>query len=294
MSQRRRQQRPSRSVWQRISGTGWVLLGLLIGLAGALYYTWVINPLVYTNASPARLSDLYKSDYIFLVAQSLAMDGDLAQAEQRLAALEDPLLPETVNSLLEQYLREQQPAAQVRILAELAQQLGAEGDAVAIFAPTPAAAATPTLIPTATQPPPPTAVPSPTATTTPTPTPTATAVPPTPERNFTNQLLDQQRLCSAETGAESSSPLITVLVLDTTDEQEPGTAVLVRWDNQENQFYTGFKPTYGPGYADFLMEPDTSYTVSLVAGSPEVSGLRIEPCPDGAPGGWALTFQRTD
>ncbi|VAW43484.1 hypothetical protein MNBD_CHLOROFLEXI01-2598, partial [hydrothermal vent metagenome] len=57
------------------------------------------------------------------------------------------------------------------------------------------------------------------------------------------------------------------------------------------RFFTGFKPENGRGYADFEMSPDTSYTVSLPDGSPEVSGLRLDTCASGLSGGWQLTFQ---
>ena len=57
------------------------------------------------------------------------------------------------------------------------------------------------------------------------------------------------------------------------------------------RFFTGFKPPLGEGAGDFAMSPDTSYTVVLAEGSPEVSGLRIETCADGSASGWQLTFQ---
>jgi hypothetical protein len=65
----------------------------------------------------------------------------------------------------------------------------------------------------------------------------------------------------------------------------------VTWEGGEDHFFTGFKPALGVGYGDFEMEPGISYTIQLADGSPEISGLRIEPCEDGADGGWWLTFQ---
>ncbi len=71
----------------------------------------------------------------------------------------------------------------------------------------------------------------------------------------------------------------------------PGIEVLVTWDGGSDHFFTGFKPDMGSGYGDFTMSPDRSYTIGLAEGSPEISGLRIEPCDSGLDGGWQLTFQ---
>jgi len=51
---RRRRQPPSETTGRnaQLSAAGLFLLGLIIGLAGALYYAWVVAPVVYTDASP--------------------------------------------------------------------------------------------------------------------------------------------------------------------------------------------------------------------------------------------------
>jgi hypothetical protein len=71
----------------------------------------------------------------------------------------------------------------------------------------------------------------------------------------------------------------------------PGVEVWVQWDGGSDRFFTGFKPSLGEGAGDFTMSPDTSYTVVLAEGSPEIGGLRIETCANGQAGGWQLTFQ---
>jgi hypothetical protein len=107
----------------------------------------------------------------------------------------------------------------------------------------------------------------------------------TPRPDF--RLLSQERFCrSGEPG-----PLIVVEVLDVDLEPLPGVEVVVEWADGQDRFFTGFRPDESPGYADFVMSPDVSYTVSLAAGSPAIGGLRIEACANGQPGGWALTFQ---
>ena len=274
------------------------LLGLIVGLMAALYYAWVVNPIVYLDASPARLHEDFKEEYILLVSQSYAATGNWEQAEERLAALNDDDVAQSVAAQLERYLREGKPAPVMTNLAALAAQLGVNSPAVAVFAPvvgvtgataTPTPASlpetpTPTISPTPTNTRPPTHTPAPSSTPTGVSSPTAVPV---------FRLLGQERVCEAEAPA----PRIEVDVVDAFLEPLPGVEVVVTWVEGSDHFFTGFKPEKGLGYGDFTMTPDISYSVFLVGGSPTVGGLRIEPCdPDegGLAGGWRLTFQNTD
>lgn len=279
----------------RIAATSFILLGLILGLVGGLLYTWIINPVVYVNASPERLSDRYKDEYVFLVSQNYAATGDWETAQERLEALEDPDLRQRVSALFERYLREGKPAGHVRNLAILTQRLGGDSPALSLFGPTPmpppvtpeptAAASTPTatLLPTPTLTRRPTNTPQPTLTATATRVPTATPRP-------VYRLLSQERLCDDEEPA----PRLEVFVVDALLEPLAGAEVLVTWEGGSDRFFTGFQPDRDPGYGDFVMEPDISYSVTMAEGSPTISGLRVEACPaasGGLPGGWQLTFQ---
>lgn len=279
-----RRQRPL-PFWRRLSSSGWLLLSLVIGLIGGLYYAWVVDPVVFTDASPARFSERYREEYIILVSQSYAVSENWPLAQQRLAALEEPNIAETVNNLLETAVRQNRPAPQLEQLAVVARQLGAQGQAIALFAPTlPPNNAQPTPTPafatTPTNTPPPEA----TATNTAVPTPTRPATA-TPQPNY--RLTEQTRLCSDDEAITQ----IEVIVLDAFLNDLPGVEIEVTWQNGQDRFFTGFKPENGRGYADFEMSPDISYTVRLPDGSPEVSGLRLEECASGFSGGWQLTFQ---
>lgn len=289
---RRRRQQPvaeDAPLLSRSSAVGLILLGVIIGLAGALYYAWVVSPIVYTGVTPSRLNEEHQIGYIYLVSQAYASDNDWEQASQRLDALEDPGLEQTVADLLEKYLREQQDPQVIENLAYLAQGLGVEDKAVALFAPTPVEIV-PVETPTPLVSSEPTAVPTETLTPSMTPEPSTTSTPapqpsPTPRPNY--RLLAQNAYC--EKGED-----VLLLAVETQDamlNQLPGVEVLVTWDGGEDRFFTGFKPESGAGYGDFRMEPGVSYTIQLVDGSPEISGLRIEPCEDGSNGGWWLTFQ---
>ena len=290
----RRRPMPKASVVERplLPGISLIFLGLLLGLGGALYYTWIFNPVVLVDASPARLSPEYRAEYILLVSQNLAIDNDLERAQERLAALDEVNVTQTVSALLEQFVRERRPASHIAAIANLAQKLGVESQAVALFAPTPSGGLPPSPTPTATSAPTepalaankPSPVPSPTliptAVPTATPEPTATSQP-----NY--RLLNQQQVCEDE-----AAPLIEVITFDALLVPLAGVEVLVRWEGGSDHFVTGFKPEQGEGYGDFTMTADTSYTVQLVDGSPEIGDLRVETCDaTGLPGGWRLTFQ---
>jgi hypothetical protein len=290
----RRRQRPVETAESpgRVSVTSLLLLGLVLGLAGSLYYAWIVDPVIFVNASPARLTLAEQEEYIIMVSQSYATDGNWPLAQQRLAALDDPNLPETIGRLLERFIREGRPPDLLRDVAQVAQQVGSSSRAVALFAPTPL----PGSLPTATSTPPLVpAVPTPTVTAVPaaphvlTPTATLPLAPtplPSPTTRPNYRLLTQQRVC-----ADEPAPRIEVLTWNAFLGPEPGVEVIVRWQGGSDRFYTGFKPDRGADYGDFTMEPDISYSVELAAGSPEITGLRIEPCDSGLPGGWQLTFQ---
>lgn len=279
----------------RVSAASFVLLGLVLGIAGGLLYAWVISPVVYTDASPARLDAQYTEEYLFLVSQSYALTGDWEETQERLAALELENVAEPVTALFEKSLREGWPAAQVRNLAFLTQKLGGDSPALSLFGATPqpppvtptqapaGPTATATLLPTPSPTPQPTRTPRPTLT--PSATPRATA---TPRPDFL--LVSQERVCEEDQPA----PRIEVVALDAEMEELPGVEVVVSWEGGSDRFFTGFRPELGLGYGDFVMTAELSYSVVLAAGSPTISGLRVEPCAEdegGMPGGWRLTFQ---
>lgn len=291
----RERRRASGEVGPRIPATSLVLLGLLLGLAGGLFYAWVLSPVVYTDASPARLNEQHTDEYLLLVSESYALTGDWEQAQQRLAALELEDIDQRVANLFEQSLRTGRPAAQVRHLAVLTQRLGGDSPALSLFGPTPqpppvtptqapaVPTATATLLPTSSPTSPPTRTPPPTLT--PSATPRATS---TPQPDF--RLVSQERVCEEEAPA----PRIEVMVLDPEEAPLPGVEVIISWEGGSDRFFTGLRPDVSPGYGDFSMMPDVSYSVLLAAGSPPISGLRIEPCPQvegGLDGGWRLVFQ---
>jgi hypothetical protein len=64
-----------------------LLAGLILGIALALVYAWQISPATYTDTTPATLRTDHKTDYVLMIAQSYAHDGDLPAARTRLESL---------------------------------------------------------------------------------------------------------------------------------------------------------------------------------------------------------------
>ena len=268
-------------------------IGLVVGLAVALYLSWLVFP-TDTSASPADFRPDFKTDYIYMVSQGYAKDGDLTRAETRLALLEDPNLSETLRAQLEDYLRQGQPADAVRNLANLSVAMGVEGTSIGLFGPgETAVTATPTPTPTPTPQVTPTLLPLITPTPPPSPSPPPLAVTAAPTAEPIYRLLDQEEVCRPA----DQLPLIAVNVLDAFLDDLPGITVDVSWADGEDQFITGFKSGEAAGYGDFAMSPEVTYTVVLPDGSGPVSGLTTGPCSlsgseDEGQTGWILTFQK--
>ncbi len=73
---------------QHMSSTTFRLIaGLIIGLGVGLIYGWVLRPVEYVDTSPDTLREDYRTDYVLMVAEAYAGDGDLDLAQIRLAAL---------------------------------------------------------------------------------------------------------------------------------------------------------------------------------------------------------------
>lgn len=252
-----------------------LLLAFGLGLAGGLVYAWAVNPVSYTDTSPASLRADFRADYLTLIALSYDATGDLPRARLRLGhfayAEPGPILA----ALAQQRLAQGWPESQARALARLAADLqGSPSSGVTLTA-APATAGPPTPTRTATP------VPSPAPTRTPTSTPGA------PFR-----LLAREPVCDPDLG----QPLLQVEVVDAAGQPVPGSEVRVVWDTGQDHFFTGLKPDLGIGYGDFTLIPGTTYSVQLVDSDQPVTGLSAGECvaDDGTryPGSWRLRFQQ--
>ena len=62
-------------------------IALALGIALGLVYGWVINPVQYTDITPATLRIDYQTDYVLMVAEAYHAEQDPALAARRLAVL---------------------------------------------------------------------------------------------------------------------------------------------------------------------------------------------------------------
>jgi hypothetical protein len=272
-----------------------------------LAYTWVLYPHPNTDAQPSALRSDFKDQYRSLIAASYAATGNLPRAQARLVILGDANPIEALNAQAQRMLASPQRFERADQVAALAYALGAESSGetnptpsleVAInagntFTPTSPLSLTdlpillsetPEVIETQTL----VAVTQPVVLeSAPRPTPTLT---PTPGKPFT--LTGQENLCDPNL----PDGLLQVMVLNRSRRQLAGVEIVITWNGGKEQFFSGLKPELGNGYADYLMTPDTTYTVQLARGSDVALGITAPTCqsPDGAAflGSIKLTFQQ--
>lgn len=273
------------------------IIGLLIGLALGLVYTWVIAPVELVNTYPALLRTDYRWDWVRLAALSYVADGDLERARARLDGLEHEDVAGAMQALIEEYAAAGRPADTLRRLTALAEALDVHTPAMLVYLHTPASSPpaptrtpSPTPTPTSSTTPTPTHTPTPTPTPTRTPTPTPHASSPlstptpaptnTPPPTPTPPLLSRLQLAEQEQICQPGQPLhIGVVVMDEDGAGVTGVTVWLTWPGGADRAVTGLKPQHGAGYADFDAEPGVSYALGIgELGMPLVTGLRIEPC----------------
>lgn len=260
--------------WGKLS----FIIGLLLGVAAGLYYSWAISPVEYIDSSPDSLREDFKSDYLALIASAYAATGDADRARARLAWVQIANPASTLSRLAQNRLAAGRPDSEARALAELAAILG-ERPSPLISSATPLGAPTTTPIP-------PSPTYTPTTTPSPTPSPTATASAPF---SFSTK----EKICDAARQQNQ----IQILVLDAAGHGIPGVKALVVWDTGQDIFFTGLKPELGPGFADFAMQEGVTYSLQLSQGDGLETNIIIANCTgeDGETfaGSWLFTYQQS-
>lgn len=294
-----------------------LLIGFIAGIGLGVLYSWQISPVTYVDADPSILRSDFKDQYRIVIAAAYASTHDLPRARARLELLKDP---DPVGELSAQAQRmlaggesnqSAQPLAQLaadleRGYASLALQTGTAtrisfaGTPFTPFVETPGAE-TPTaeeILDSET--PDPLAVstlpfeqtllaPQEIELVTATPRPTST---PTKEVDRPFALVDQQTVCDPNL----TPGLLQFNLTDSRRDPMAGIQIIVTWDKGEDNFFTGFKPEVGNGYADFVMQAETVYSIRVVEGSSFVPNISAPTCPDDKGGsylgGLLLTFQQ--
>lgn len=282
-----------------------ILLAFLAGIGLGLVYAWMVHPLPVVNAEPSLLRTDFKDQFRSAIAAAYTATGNLPRAQVRLSLLDaDPI--EALNSQAQRTIANGHPAQADQFAAlAFALQNGINSpvsktplasnvepttsdeptntsfptpvDSPVILTETPKSIIdTPIIEPTSIQ-------------SIPTPRPTHTPIP-TQGAPFT--LTSQESVC------DPSLPdgLLQVMVFNSSRRQLAGIKIIITWDSGEEQFFTGLKPELGNGYADYIMSPNTAYTLQLGLGSDIATNLVAPACqmPNGESylGGFKLTFQQ--
>ena len=245
------------------------------GLAGGLFYTWVLDPVQLGNSTPDSLRSQAKVVYLALFGDLYACERDMEQARARLAELDIEADGPVLTGFIEQYLDGGGRPEDVRHLAHLTEALGASGGVLSVFA----SAATPSPGWT------PTTRPQPGVS--PTPAPSATPAP-----SF--RLVEKTAIC-ANPGRTGQ---IAIWVQDIQGKELAGIEIVVSWPTGQDRFFTGLRPAQGTGYADFSMSPNVEYEVALADYKGDVaqgltSSLPPGTCPTGTMAlNWRLVFEK--
>lgn len=303
-----------------------LLLALLVGIGVGLAYSWILSPVTYVDASPDILRADFKDQYRRVIAASYASTHDLGRTRARLELLGDTNPIGELNAQAQRMVAAGESAEAIQPIAQLAQDLqqgvasvpvtststpiiptsskttspGTITATLFLSTKTPLASATSTILGattlSVTETPQPTQTNSfaqtalaPVASSTFLPRPTFTPIPP-PGKPF--ELISQDTVC--EPAAQPG--LMKFILTDKRRKQVAGIEIIVTWEQGQDHFFTGFKPELGNGYADFVMQADTIYSVRVVEGGASIPNISAPICKGsgGADfvGGWLLTFQQ--
>jgi hypothetical protein len=296
-------------------GHWYLLTGFVIGIVLGLVYAWLISPRGTQDTSPASLQPEFKDQYRAMIAAAFVATGNLPRAEARLALLGDADSVIALSEQAQRTLGEGKSPIEAQALGLLAVALG-QGDSAAL--PTLAASITPAETQnTSTEQ---TATPQTTATessseptstdealstspastdqtpqatrtiistATPLPTRTPTATPGSPFVLQSNTFVCDTNL---------QNPLIQVIAEDSDGDPLPGEEIITSWEDGQDHYFTGLKPEFGLGYADYLMTPGIVYQVRMSGGGQTVPDITPAECEtEGGKrywGSWLLVFSR--
>lgn len=242
----------------------YLLTGLMIGLILGVVLI-ILFPASRIDLAPANLADEYKAEYRLMVALSYASSGNIVRAQARLALLGDGDPVRALASQAQLALVDSSSQREARALASLAADIqilfdSAQSTSAAVNTPNPdqqGAAATPFQ---------------------------------TTAENAVYHLTSQELLCENA----DSPPLVKIFVFDDQDNAQAGVRLSMTSAEGTDEFFTGAKPEFGPGYADYEMTPNNQYVLSI-QGTQLIGGLQAAACEteagDPAWGSWLLLFK---
>lgn len=264
----------------RDQGHWYLLTALILGLGLGLVYSWMISPLTQKDTHPATLREDYQDVYRALIARAYQANHNLPRARARLELLGDQEPALALAAQAQRSLAERGDQEMARLLAALSTDLRTTPETAEDGLTAPSPTPEPGESGDPDSPPPTGTEPAGTgeadpeeSTPTPTPEPVSPTLTPTEAPPFTLQ--DQALICNPEL----SEPLIQVFATNAEGEGVPGVEIIVTWGNDNRErFFTGLKPDLGDGYADFEVEPGTTYTVELPENRTLVENLQVQQC----------------
>lgn len=240
-----------------------LIIGALIGFLSAFVF-----PAIAVDVSPASLSAEHKETYRLMVALSYAASGDLGRAQARLALIADGDPVRALASQAQVALTNNSTQREARALASLAADLDAVIDAqqatqVAVNTPNPdeqGEISTPFT---------------------------------TGAEDATYFLDNQELICESS----QTPPMLKLFVFDANHNAQAGVRITVSSLEEIDEFVTGSKPEFGPGYADYVLTPGQQYTLSI-NGVEMMGGLQAAACETeaGEPawGAWLMLFNAAE
>ncbi len=121
---------------------GFVIIGMAAGIGLGVYLGWFAWPTEYTDANPSILQATYQHDYIKMIAAVYADDGNLPEAQRRIASLGENGGETLFSFTLDTILRAGDEA-EIRQLVLLSADLGYRSPAMEPYLAPPASATEP-------------------------------------------------------------------------------------------------------------------------------------------------------
>lgn len=240
-----------------------LVTGLVLGLIAGFVLAWILWPPKVTTIGPANLNEDYKAEYRLMVALAYASSGDLGRAQARIALAGDNDPARTLASQAQIALAGNSTQREARALASLATDLqtfalSAQSTSGAVNTPNPEDAG-------------------------------AIATPFQTDSDATYELSSQELLCESS----ETPPMLKMFVFDERNQPQAGVKLTMSYEGGEDEFFSGARPEFGPGYAEYEMTPGTVYTLSI-QGTQVMGGLKAAACEtengDPAWGSWLLLF----
>lgn len=105
------------------------LIAIVAGLVISLAYGWLFNPFGVRNTNLASLREDYKADYVLMVAEGFAVDGNLDRVISLLNYLDPGKQLQTVQHALITAQRMQYSVPEMQDMADLEKALTNSGSA---------------------------------------------------------------------------------------------------------------------------------------------------------------------